>query len=89
MTSPADWRDSGPDYRRGDVKVRTKRNLRLRSHFGFTDVDALIGEYLFEDIIDDFKFRKGIAIRYLNEVYVENGQFSKENVEIETYGIKL
>ena len=72
-----------------ELNVRFSGTTPIRSHFGFTDVDALIGEYLFGENIDDFKFRKGVAIRYLNEVYVENSKFSKENVKLETYGFKL
>jgi carbamoyl-phosphate synthase large subunit len=55
-----------------ELNVRFSGTTPIRAYFGFNDVEALIKEYVLnKDIEDDFKIRKGMAIRYMNEMYIE------------------
>jgi len=55
-----------------ELNVRFSGTTPIRAYFGFNDVAALIKEYVLkEEMNEDFYVRKGIAFRYMNEIYLE------------------
>lgn len=63
-----------------ELNVRFSGTTPMRSAFGFKDVKAMIKEYvLHEDISDCFSVRKGIAVRYTNEMYITAEQHYDES----------
>lgn len=56
-----------------ELNVRFSGTTPVRAHFGFNDVEAMITEYVLKkDIAQSFNVRKGIAYRYMNEIYLED-----------------
>lgn len=56
-----------------ELNVRFSGTTPMRAHFGFNDVEAMIKEYVFdENISNEFEVRKGLAYRYINEMYIND-----------------
>lgn len=66
-----------------ETNVRFSGTTPIRANFGYNDVAAMLKEYLFDmDINDEFNIKKGIAYRYLNELYIDN----ETQLKLETEG---
>jgi carbamoyl-phosphate synthase large subunit len=56
-----------------ELNIRFSGTTPMRAHYGFNDVEAMIKEYVLQqDISHQFKVRKGVSYRYMNEIYFEN-----------------
>lgn len=56
-----------------ELNVRFSGTTPMRAHFGFNDVEVMIKEYVLkQDISNEIKVRKGIAYRYINEMYFDD-----------------
>ena len=63
-----------------EINVRFSGTLPIRSHFGFNDAKAMIMEYVLNYKIDnEFSIRKGLAHRYIDEIYYEEGKIFKQS----------
>jgi carbamoyl-phosphate synthase large subunit len=56
-----------------ELNVRFSGTTPMRAHFGFNDVEAMIKEYVLEQVLPEhFEIRKGTAYRYMNEIYIDD-----------------
>ncbi|HBN09886.1 MAG TPA: hypothetical protein DD435_14990 [Cyanobacteria bacterium UBA8530] len=54
-----------------EINARFSSSVAIRAHFGFNEVEATLRSFLFGEEIKALSLRKGVAMRYFNEVYIE------------------
>jgi carbamoyl-phosphate synthase large subunit len=55
-----------------ELNARFSGTTAVRAHFGFNEVDMFLKSYYLGQSIEPPKVRKGVALRYIEEVFVED-----------------
>jgi carbamoyl-phosphate synthase large subunit len=55
-----------------EFNARFSGTTAVRAHFGFNEPEMTVRNYFLNEEIDEAKIRRGLAFRYLEEVFVEN-----------------
>lgn len=54
-----------------EINARFSSSVSIRAHFGFNEVEATLRSFLMGQELPPMSIRPGVAMRYVNEVYVE------------------
>lgn len=58
-----------------EINARFSSSVSIRAHFGFNEVEATLRSFVMGEDLPPMRARSGVAMRYVNEVYVEAGEF--------------
>lgn len=58
-----------------EINARFSSSVSIRAHFGFNEVEATLRSFLMGEDLAPMTIRPGVAMRYVNEVYVEAHEF--------------
>ncbi|MGE5708491.1 MAG: ATP-grasp domain-containing protein, partial [Bacteroidota bacterium] len=54
-----------------EINARFSSSVAIRAHFGFNEVEATLRSFLLHEAVPPMHCRPGVAMRYVNEVYIE------------------
>lgn len=54
-----------------EINARFSSSVAIRAHFGFNEPDAALRSFYFGEEIPEMSCRPGVALRYVNEVYLD------------------
>lgn len=54
-----------------EINARFSSSVSIRAHFGFNEVEATLRSFLLGEELPRMTIRSGVAMRYVNEVYIE------------------
>lgn len=58
-----------------EINARFSSSVSIRAHFGFNEVEATLRSFMRGEPVGPMAIRPGVAMRYVNEVYVEAHEF--------------